>query len=265
MVTLSFTTASGYKSRRKRFHVNALKHKSSPLLVKISTFAALSLCLLAQDASNITKPSQSDMLVGTRVPRSMVWSAPTNQERWRVWWRGIAASPGSYIRAGVSSGFNQLGNSPKDYGQGWDAYAKRYGNNFLTFSLQDSAAQAMAASAGYEMRYIQCKCAKVLPRIGHAVLFNLVTYNRDGKKVFNWPSIGGGYAVGMLSTTYTPNQKWSAEGIRAGTTAIYFGFASSLLQEFTPSKLFAKHQKKTATTPIRQSDPAVSAPNLSSQ
>lgn len=200
------------------------------------------------DASNIIHPSQSDMLVGTRVPRGLEWSSPTNEERWRVWWRGIAASPGSYIRATVSSGMSHLSNSPRDYGQGWDAFGQRYGNAFLTYSLQDTASQGLAAAAHYEMRYIQCKCTKVLPRIGHALAFNFVTYDQSGKKVFNWPSIVGGYAVGMLSTQYTPNQKWSAQGIQSGNSAIYFGFASSLLQEFTPSKLFSRrtHQAKNA-------------------
>ena len=197
----------------------------------------------AQDASNL-KPSQSDMMVGTRVPRDVVWSAPTSQERWRVWRRGIGVSPGSYIRAGLSSGLGQLGNTPEQYGQGWGAYGKRYGTSFLTFSLQDSTSQALAAAAHYEMRYIQCKCTKLLPRIGHALAFNFVTYNRNGKKVFNWPSIVGGYGAGILSSTYTPGQKWSAGGIRSGNSAIYFGFASSLLQEFTPSSLFKKRGKK---------------------
>ena len=203
----------------------------------------LSMALSAQDASNL-KPSQSDMMVGTRVPRDVAWSAPTSKERWRVWWRGIGASPGSYIRAGVSSGFGQLGNTPAEYGQGWGAYGKRYGTSFLTYSLQDSTSQALAAAAHYEMRYIQCKCTKVMPRIGHALAFNFVTYNREGKKVFNWPSIVGGYGAGMLSSAYTPGQKWSAGGIRSGSSGIYFGFASSLLQEFTPSSLFKKRRKK---------------------
>ena len=206
---------------------------------------------MAQDASNITKPSQSDMLVGTRVPRELSWSAPTPKERWRVWWRGIAASPGSYVRSTVSAGFMQLNNTPIEYRQGWGAYGKRFGNSFLTYSLQDSASQAMAAGVGYEMRYIQCKCTRALPRIGHALAFNFVTYDRGGKKVLNWPALGGGYMVGMLSSVYTPGQKWSAGGIRAGNSAIYFGFASSLLQEFTPSKLFKRRGRKSepAATP----------------
>lgn len=198
------------------------------------------MAVCGQDASSITKPSQSDMLVGTRVPRDMKWSSPTSKERWRVWWRGIAASPGSYLRAGIGSGIGQLGNTPQPYGQGWDAYGKRFGNSFLSYSLQDSASQALAAAAHYEVRYIQCKCTKVLPRIGHALAFNFITYNQQGERVLNWPALVGSYSAGMLSSTYTPGQKWSAGGIRSANSGIYFGFASSLLQEFTPSKLFKR-------------------------
>ena len=56
----------------------------------IGSFFLCAYVVCAQDASNITKPTQSDMLVGTRVPRGLDWSAPTPKERWRVWWRGIA-------------------------------------------------------------------------------------------------------------------------------------------------------------------------------
>lgn len=202
--------------------------------------------LFAQDAANITKPTQADMLVGTRVPRNLTWSTPTKEERWRVLWRGLALSPGAYIRSTFTATSHHLDNKPEDFGQGWGAYTKRNLNSFATFSLQDVASEGVAAAAGYEIRYIQCKCTKVLPRIKHALWFNLVTYNREGKTVVNWPNIVGTYSVGMLSTTYTPNQKWSAQGIQMGNSAMAFGFVSSLLQEFTPSKLLRFRKKKSS-------------------
>jgi len=206
----------------------------------------LAMSLHAQDAANITNPSQADLLVGTRVPRGMTWSTPTKEERLRVLWRGLALSPGAYIRSTFTATSHHLDNKPKDFGQGWGAYSKRNLNIFATYSLQDVASEGLAASAGYEMRYIQCKCTKVLPRIGHALWFNLVTYNREGKTVLNWPNIAGSYSVGMLSTSYTPNQKWSAQGIQMGNSAMAFGFVSSLLQEFTPSKLLRFRKKKSS-------------------
>ncbi len=216
---------------------------------KFIWLALLPYALLAQDAANITKPSQSDMLVGTRVPRDLPWSTPTNEERMRVLWRSLFLSPGAYVRSTLSATSNHLANNPSDYGQGWAAYGKRNANSFLTFTLQDAAGQGLAAAAHYEMRYIQCKCTGFLPRVGHAIAFNFITYDQKGKKVFNWPSFVGSYATGMLSTTYTPNSKWSAQGIQAGNNAFVFGIASSLLQEFTPAKFFAFRKKKPAATP----------------
>ena len=206
----------------------------------------LAASLLAQDSANITNPTQADMLVGTRVPRNMTWSTPTKEERLRVLWRGLALSPGAYIRSTFTATSHHLDNKPKDFGQGWGAYTKRNLNSFATYSLQDVASEGLAAASGYEMRYIQCKCTKVLPRIKHALWFNLVTYNREGKTVLHWPNIVGSYSVGMLSTTYTPNQKWSAQGIQMGNSAMAFGFVSSLFQEFTPSKLLRFRKKKSS-------------------
>ncbi|MBZ2185380.1 MAG: hypothetical protein K7J46_11770 [Bryobacter sp.] len=211
---------------------------------------SLALPLLAQDASNITQPSQADMLVGTRVPRNLEWRTPTAQERWRVLFRNLALSPGAYIRTGLTASTHHLENKPLDYGQGWLSYGKRNLNTHVTYSLQDMATAGLAASAGYEIRYIQCKCTSILPRLGHAIAFSFVTYNRQGKKVLKWPKIVGNYSVGMLSTRYTPNQKWSAQGIQMGTNAMAFGIFSSVLQEFTPSQLLFWKKKKNQAPPV---------------
>lgn len=206
--------------------------------------------LLAQDASNITQPTQADMLVGTRVPKDMEWRTPTAEERWRVLFRNLALSPGAYIRTGLTASVHHLENEPRDYGQGWLAYGKRNLNTYATYSLQDMATAGLAASAGYEMRYVQCKCTGVLPRLGHAFAFSFVTLNREGKKVLKWPKIVGNYGVGMLSTHYTPNQKWSAQGIQMGHNAMAFGILSSVLQEFTPSQLLFWKKKKKPVAPV---------------
>lgn len=212
-------------------------------MLQILLVALFALQVCAQDGANITNPSQADMLVGTRVPRDLAWQTPTAEERWRVLWRGLALSPGAYIRSAVTATSHHLSNKPRDYGQGWGAYGARNVNSFVTYSLQDIASEGFAAASGYEMRYVQCKCTKVLPRIGHALLFNVVTYDRNGKKVLKWPKIVGSYSVGMLSTAYTPNQKWSAQGIQMGNSAMAFGFVSSLLQEFTPGRILFWRKK----------------------
>lgn len=235
----------------------------------------LSTCLLLSqqtpDSANITKPTQSDYLVGTRVPRELAWKAPTPEERWRVFWRGVVLSPGAFTRAGISAAAQQQSNTPIDYGQGAAGYSKRFANNFATFTLQDVASNALAAAAGYEVRYIQCKCTGFFPRLGHAILFNLVTYDRRGRKVVNWPNIVGNYAAGMLSSQYTPNSKWSAQGLQAGNNALVFGFGSAVVQEFLPGRLlpsFGRRKQRTdppAQAPLPQPPAGASSPKESIQ
>lgn len=235
----------------------------------------LSTCLLLSqqtpDSANITKPTQSDYLVGTRVPRELAWKAPTPEERWRVFWRGVVLSPGAFTRAGISAAAQQQSNTPIDYGQGAAGYSKRFANNFATFTLQDGASNALAAAAGYEVRYIQCKCTGFFPRLGHAILFNLVTYDRRGRKVVNWPNIVGNYAAGMLSSQYTPNSKWSAQGLQAGNNALVFGFGSAVVQEFLPGRLlpsFGRRKQRTdppAQAPLPQPPAGASSPKESIQ
>lgn len=235
----------------------------------------LSACLLLSqqtpDSANITKPTQSDYLVGTRVPREFTWKAPTTEERWRVFWRGVVLSPGAFTRAGISAAAQQQSNTPIDYGQGAAGYSKRFANNFATFTLQDVASNALAAAAGYEVRYIQCKCTGFFPRLGHAILFNLVTYDRRGRKVVNWPNIVGNYAAGMLSSQYTPNSKWSAQGLQAGNNALVFGFGSAVVQEFLPGRLlpsFGRSKQRTdppAQAPLPQPPAGASSPKESIQ
>ncbi len=232
-------------------------------------FSTLAACLLlaqqAPDSSNIKTPSQSDFLMGTRVPRELAWKSPSPEERWRVFWRGVVLSPGAFIRASTSAAAQQYSNNPFDYGQGASGYSKRFANNFATFTLQDVASNGLAAWAGYEVRYIQCKCRGFFPRLGHAMLFNIVTYDRNGKKVFNWPNVVGNYAAGLLSSQYTPNSKWSAQGIQAGHNAIVFGFGSAVLQEFLPGRLLPPLGKRTKPALPSQPLPKSNSPNESIQ
>ena len=63
---------------------------------------------------------------------------------------------------------------------------------------------------------------------------NFLTLNREGKQVFNWPKFAGAYSAGMASTTWVNEYKWSAEGLQAGNSQLYFGALFNLVREFGP-------------------------------
>jgi hypothetical protein len=215
--------------------------------MKVFFLCALATLTAAAQSNPPIQPAAGNNLAngmfGTTVLRTDEWKPPTSEVRWRVYSQKVVTGPGAYFRAFGSALGDQSANRPAEWGQGWDAYGKRAGNRFLTFTLQDSAEAGLSAAAGYEPRYVQCKCDGFLKRLGHAAKWNSVTYDNSGKTVFNWPKFVAAYGVGVLSTTYTPQTKWSAEGIRNGNAQLYFGVAFNLVKEYVPD-LIRKVRKK---------------------
>jgi len=162
------------------------------------------------------------------------WKAVTSQQRWQIYRDKTFASPGSYFRSFGGAIGEQMTNQPPSWGQGWDAYGQRVGQRFITFTMQDSAEAALSAAAGYDPRYLRCKCSGGGKRVAHAFKMNFFTVNREGRNVFDWPKFVGAYSVGMASTTWVRDYKWSAQGFQAGNSQLYFGVLFNVIREFSP-------------------------------
>lgn len=168
------------------------------------------------------------------VPKEMEWKPLTSSQRWQIYRNRTYSSPGAYFRALTSAGMDQLRDRPESWPQGMEGYSRRVGHRFVTFTLQSSAEAGLSAAAGYEQRYVRCKCAGAGSRVAHAFKMNFVTLNREGNYVFAWPRFVSAYGVGMLSPTWVKEQKWSAQGLRAGNSQFYFGGLFNVVREFGP-------------------------------
>jgi hypothetical protein len=170
----------------------------------------------------------------TVLPREIDWKPVTSEQRWKIYRDKTFANPGAYFRAfGAASG-DQLNDRPRSWPQGLEGYSQRVGQRFVTFTLQDSVEAGLSAASGYEPRYVRCRCTGTGARIGYAFKMNFLTLNREGKQVFNWPKFAGAYSAGMASTTWVKDYKWSAEGLQAGNSQLYFGALFNLVREFGP-------------------------------
>lgn len=168
------------------------------------------------------------------LPKEIEWKAVTSEQRWQIYRDKTFASPSAYFRAfGAASG-DQLRDRPTGWQQGLEGYSQRVGQRFVTFTLQDSVEAGLSAAAGYEPRYVRCKCTGAGARMGHAFKMNFLTLNREGKQVFNWPKFAGAYSAGIVSTTWVKEYKWSAQGVQAGNSQLYFGAVFNLVREFGP-------------------------------
>ena len=170
----------------------------------------------------------------TVLPKELEWKPVTSEQRWQIYRDKTFANPGAYFRAfGAASG-DQLNDRPVAWPQGLKGYSQRVGQRFVTFTMQDSVESGLSAAAGYEPRYVRCKCTGAGARLGHAFKMNFLTLDKEGKKVFDWPKFAGAYGAGIVSTTWVKEYKWTAQGLQAGNSQIYFGVLFNVIREFGP-------------------------------
>jgi hypothetical protein len=134
---------------------------------------------------------------------------------------------------GVLAGIAQAKNEPESYGEGWDAYAKRYGESFADNSIGTYMTTAIFPSLLHEdPRYYQMRQGKFSSRAYYAMNRLFVTCTDSGSA--RSESIGNATAA-AISNIYHP-----AEDRTAGRNATTFGFLilhdglSNELKEFWP-------------------------------
>jgi hypothetical protein len=162
---------------------------------------------------------------------------PTAAERWEIYWRTTYASPGTFFRAAGPALGDHMNDRPEVWPQGMAGYSRRFANRFARFALQDSLNHASAAALGYEVRYVRCGCDGAMRRLGHALLWNFLTLDRNGRTVVNAPRIGTAFAAEFIGNAWMPagyrtrEEAFRGVGIQLGVGAMF-----NVIREFAPRR-----------------------------
>ena len=158
----------------------------------------------------------------------------TGKQRWELFVREDFISPGAYLRAMGPAIGDHLAHHPGEWNLGVKGYGRRVASRYGTFLVQGAIRASTAALLKQDPRYIRSAQKSKLSRIGHAVLFNFVTLNNDGKKTLAIARIGSAYAGGVISMAWHPDRYSWKDGVRIGHQQLVFGNLSNLVQEFWP-------------------------------
>lgn len=141
-----------------------------------------------------------------------------------------------YPFIGVQAAIAQAQNSPKEYGQGWNAYGLRYGQAFGDNGIGNYMTSAVFPTILHQdPRYYQLGHGGIKRRTWYAVSRMFVTRGDDGHEEFNCSEICGNAVNAAISRSYHVDQERDA-GDAAITwwTQIGWDAASNVSKEFWP-------------------------------
>jgi hypothetical protein len=193
-----------------------------------------------------SKPSASDPLTNDRIfgviPNYRTVEDPTRRiaplttkQKFR-----IAADDSfdyyAYPIAALFAAVGQAQNSPQSWGQGWDAYAKRFAAQFVDQTDENMMTEAVVPwLVKQDPRYFRIEQGSFWHRTGYAVSRIWVTRTDAGHKAFNVSEIAGAGIAATISNAYYPQDSrgvsdtFSRWGIFVGEDTAF-----NILKEFWP-------------------------------
>jgi hypothetical protein len=111
---------------------------------------------------------------------------------------------------GLVSAISQADNSEPAYGQGWEAYGKRYGTTAADSTIENFMVGAVLPSILHQdPRFYYSEQGGTVRRTGYAISRIFVTRSDSGKAQFNFSEIFGSAAAAAISTySYHPKSTY---------------------------------------------------------
>jgi hypothetical protein len=159
-----------------------------------------------------------------------------------------AVGPYAILGAAIAAGINQADSTPPEWGQGAEAYGKRFGSNFGIAAVTTTARYAMAAAFREDTIYYRCACKGIGPRLGHAIISTVTArVGDDGHRRFSVPSLVAPY-VGTMTAVYAwyPSRYNAEDGFRMGNYTLLGAAGNNVALEFLyggPHTLLSKFHR----------------------
>ncbi len=136
----------------------------------------------------------------------------------------------------LGSAVSQANNSPTGFGQGWDAYGKRFGAGMArTASSEFFGTFVLSSALHQDPRFY----AEINPRFGHAIKYSVqhvfIMRNDQGHEGIAWSELGGPLMGEALANVYWPDRNRTV-----GDTLLRYGLdlasraGGNMMREYWP-------------------------------
>ena len=157
---------------------------------------------------------------------------PTKDERFkRYLWQTFG--PLSLLGIGVAAGIDQHKNDPPEWGQGASAYGKRYASRFGQYGIEQTVTYGLSEAFRLDTGFEKSNRTGFGPRLKDALVQNITSRTRSGKRIISAPRLAGAYVGGIIpAVTWYPSRFSYKDGLREGTYSLAIGFGVNVLREF---------------------------------
>jgi hypothetical protein len=171
-------------------------------------------------------------MVGPADPKHQTAGQKFTQYVWNT------VGPVPLLGEAAAAGIGQWTNTPHEWGQGWEAYGRRYGSNLAYNGVRQTISYGLSVPLGEDNRYFASRSKRFWPRTGHALLSTFTARHADGRTTFSISANTGVVSTAAISSIWEPpSQKRidsiaASAGISFGTTAAF-----NFVREFLPDLL----------------------------
>jgi hypothetical protein len=157
---------------------------------------------------------------------------PTHRERFN---RYVKSTVGPFRLAwsAGAAGIDQWRDHPEEWGQGMKGYGRRYASSFGQNAISQTVTYGLDETFGLDTGFKKSKNEGVGARVKDALLQNITSRTKSGKRIISAPRLVGIYTGAVVSReTWYPDRYSYKDGLRAGTGTLLTGFGINLLREF---------------------------------
>lgn len=188
--------------------------------------------IYAQQSTDAAKTTDTSQTAPAQVQPAPTYVFPDNHERFKRY----AKSTIGPVRLGWSAadaGIGQWKNSPEEWGQGARGYGKRYASSLGANAIHQTVTYALDEALELDTGFQKSTRTGFFPRFKDALMQNLTSRTRTGKRVISVPRFAGVYSGAIISReTWYPDRYSYKDGLRSGTRSLLEGFGLNLVREF---------------------------------
>ena len=198
----------------------------------VGAFVIVVLAVVAANSQEVTKTTSEHAGTTSAQGTTPDYVFPSAEKRFDRYFKSTIG-PMRLLRSGAAAGVSQWRDTPEEWRQGAKGYGRRFASSLGQNAIQQTVTYGLDEAFGLDTGFQRSKREGFFPRMKDALLQNVPSRTKSGKRVISAPRFVGVYTGAIIpAETWYPERYSYKDGLRHGTTTLLTGFGINLMREF---------------------------------